>query len=92
MNAKTGIFIRWLKDLSSRDTKIAGAKAANIGELSKAGFQVPDGFVLTAQAFDAFLAANGLNEDSAAEVISGAVFPQEIAAAFFHGVSYSSAH
>ena len=47
--------------------------------LARAGFPVPDGFVLTTAAFDRFLEANGLGPESAADAISGAVLPSDVA-------------
>jgi pyruvate,water dikinase len=38
----------------------AGGKGANLGELIKAGFDVPPGFVVTTAAYDLLLQANGL--------------------------------
>jgi pyruvate,water dikinase len=49
-----------IADLSKNDIPIAGGKAANLGELVSAGFNVPPGFVLTTLAYDDFLAANNL--------------------------------
>jgi pyruvate,water dikinase len=46
--------IRWFEDLGIGDVPVAGGKGANLGELSAAGFPVPPGFVISA---DAFLAA-----------------------------------
>ena len=40
----------WLEGLGRRDTEIAGGKGANLGELIAAGFRVPAGFVVTAEA------------------------------------------
>ena len=42
------------------DIPIAGGKAANLGELTSAGFKVPGGFVLTTVAYDYFLEKNDL--------------------------------
>lgn len=44
-----------------RENKSVGAKAANLGELMRAGFPVPAGFVLTAEAFEYFLNFNKLD-------------------------------
>jgi pyruvate,water dikinase len=52
--------IRWLQQLTARDTDLAGGKGANLGELSSFGIPVPPGFVLTADAFQQFLEASGL--------------------------------
>ena len=40
-----------LTDLTSADLAIAGGKGANLGELLRAGFAVPPGFVLTTDAY-----------------------------------------
>ena len=47
---------RWLGDITKDDTALVGGKGANLGELTRAGFPVPDGFVVTA---DAYLATVG---------------------------------
>ena len=51
-----------IKNLGVNDIPIAGGKAANLGELTSAGFEVPPGFVLTTDAYDYFLAHNKLGE------------------------------
>ncbi len=43
--------IRWLDDIKKDDTALVGGKGANLGELRRAGFPVPDGFVVTADAY-----------------------------------------
>ena len=43
-----------LSDVGVTDTALVGGKGANLGELIAAGFPVPPGFVVTA---DAYLAA-----------------------------------
>jgi pyruvate, water dikinase len=43
--------VRPLDGLILADVAVAGGKGANLGELRAAGFPVPDGFVVTAQAF-----------------------------------------
>ncbi len=48
-------YVLALSDLTREHANRAGAKAANLGELLRAGFPVPDGFVLTTQAFERFL-------------------------------------
>lgn len=49
-----------IKDLAVNDIPIAGGKAANLGELTSAGFEVPPGFVLTTESYDYFLESNDL--------------------------------
>ncbi len=41
-----GIIV-WLKDLGKENVSVAGGKGAQLGELRKAGFPVPDGFVVS---------------------------------------------
>lgn len=48
--------------LSKSDIPTAGGKGANLGEMTKAGFPVPPGFVISTAAYDAFVQANGLQE------------------------------
>ena len=60
---------RYILDLSSvsrADLPRTGGKAANLGDLFKAGFRVPEGYVLTTEAFVQFLRENrleGTNRD-----------------------------
>jgi pyruvate,water dikinase len=49
-----------IAELGVEDIPIAGGKAANLGELTSAGFNVPGGFVLTTAAYDYFLDKNNL--------------------------------
>lgn len=44
------------------DVGIAGGKGANLGELIRAGFTVPPGFVVTTEAYDRFVAHNHLDQ------------------------------
>ena len=44
-------FTRSFRELGKGDTSIAGGKGANLGELVGAGFPVPPGFVITADAY-----------------------------------------
>jgi pyruvate,water dikinase len=46
--------------LRKEDTAIAGGKGANLGELTRAGLPVPDGFVVTAQTYLAAMDAAGV--------------------------------
>ena len=48
--------------LNKTNISAAGGKGANLGEMTTAGFPVPAGFVLTTQAYDAFVQANGLQQ------------------------------
>src|SRR5436309_172851 len=51
-----------LDDLSKEEVGIAGGKGANLGEMRKAGFPVPDGFVVTTEAFELFARGNDLEK------------------------------
>ena len=68
-------YILNLTDILPHDDERAGAKAAKLGELMRAGFPVPNGFVLTIDAFDCFLAANTLGPDSSPEAVAAASMP-----------------
>ena len=62
-------YIRWLSELSKKDGNVAGGKGANLAEMYNSGFPVPPAFIVTAQAFDAFLSAAGL-KDKIKQIIS----------------------
>ncbi len=47
--------IKKFKELSNKDTKIAGGKGASLGEMTNAKIPVPPGFVVLASAFDKFM-------------------------------------
>src|SRR5271157_5452193 len=54
--------IRPFARLGRDDVAYAGGKGANLGELTAAGLPVPDGFVVGAPAYAAFLVQTGLRE------------------------------
>ncbi len=58
--------IRWLETLGMDDVAIVGGKNASLGEmiqgLSAQGVLVPGGFATTAEAYQAFIKNNGLDE------------------------------
>lgn len=55
--------IAWLDEVGRTDVSLVGGKGASLGEMRKAlrGIPVPDGFVITAEAFRAFLEHTGLD-------------------------------
>lgn len=55
--------IRFFDSIGKDDGSIVGGKAANLGELTKAGFNVPNGFVITIKAYRNFVEINELKED-----------------------------
>jgi rifampicin phosphotransferase len=66
----------WLDEKSDCASPWLGNKGANLARMRQAGYPVPAGFVITAQAYVEFIAANGLGETSLADRL------QE---AFIHG-------
>ena len=72
-------YVLGMADISQIGIERAGTKAANLGELARAGFPVPDGFVLTTSAFDRFLVANALGAGSSPEAVVAATLPTDVA-------------
>jgi phosphohistidine swiveling domain-containing protein len=60
-----------LEQLGRDDLDLAGGKGANLGELVKAGFPVPKGFVVTTDAYDLMLKEAGLGKTIAAALEEG---------------------
>ena len=54
--------IRDFTQIHKDDAFIAGGKGANLGEMTAAGIRVPKGFVITADAYQAFLKENQIEE------------------------------
>ncbi len=54
--------IAFFKDIDKSDTALVGGKGANLGEMTKAGFPVPNGFAITINAYDRFLQENNILE------------------------------
>lgn len=52
--------IAWFRELGKASIPVAGGKGANLGEMFKAGFPVPPGFVVTAQAYFEFISNAGI--------------------------------
>lgn len=52
--------ILWFKEINRQRLAEVGGKGANLGEMVQAGFPVPDGFVVTAQAYFRFIELNKL--------------------------------
>jgi len=61
-------FVAPLECLSKTSLELAGGKAANLGELLRAGFPVPTGFAVTTTAYEQFVVYNGLDETIAQEL------------------------
>ncbi|MCX6707935.1 MAG: phosphoenolpyruvate synthase, partial [Candidatus Woesearchaeota archaeon] len=50
------------KDIRKEDIPLVGGKGANLGELASMGLPVPDGFVITAKAYDRFITEAGIKD------------------------------
>ena len=57
--------ILWLDELGREGVSEAGGKGANLGELTRAGFPVPGGFVVSANAYLESMAAGGVRDQLA---------------------------
>jgi pyruvate,water dikinase len=55
--------LAWLQDLDRDAVARAGGKAANLGELIRAGLPVPPGFVVTTDAYTLFVSSHGLQPE-----------------------------
>ncbi|MCM1487482.1 MAG: phosphoenolpyruvate synthase, partial [Firmicutes bacterium] len=58
--------IRKFNEIGKDDVMIAGGKGANLGEMTRAGLNVPSGFVVTADAYRSFLAENNIDAEISA--------------------------
>jgi pyruvate,water dikinase len=71
---RAGGFVRRLSELTNDDVPQVGGKNASLGEmlgsLGEQGIRVPEGFATTAEAYRAFLEANGL-EDRIRDALAG---------------------
>jgi phosphohistidine swiveling domain-containing protein len=74
-------YILSLADISPHNVECVGVKAAHLGEMARAGFPVPDGFVLTTGAFDRFLKALAPGPDISPEAVIAATLPTAVAEA-----------
>ncbi len=63
------MYILNLKKINKKDIAIAGGKGASLGEMTRAGFPVPLGFVVSASAFDKFY-GSAFPENLAKEILA----------------------
>jgi pyruvate,water dikinase len=54
--------ILFFKDVDRGDVELVGGKGANLGEMVKSGFPVPNGFCVTVSAYDLFLKENNISK------------------------------
>jgi len=62
------MYIKNFKEISKKDVFIAGGKGASLGEMTKAKFPVPSGFVILVDAFDKFLEETDLVAEIASQI------------------------
>lgn len=55
-------YIKWLSDLTKDSGSVAGGKGANLAEMYNSKLPVPPAFIVTAQAFGAFIEKAGLKK------------------------------
>ena len=58
-----GEFISWFKDLGKDDVLKVGGKGAQLGEMTKLGVPVPQGFCVTVDAYKKFLEESGVGNE-----------------------------
>src|ERR1035437_5028514 len=54
-------FVAWFSEIHKNDVALVGGKGANLGEMTNAGFPVPNGFVVTSHAYYEFIKENKLD-------------------------------
>lgn len=59
---KKGKYLVWFNEVGRKDVGKVGGKGANLGEMLSAGFPVPFGFVVTAQAYFYLIKENDLEK------------------------------
>lgn len=53
----------WIKEVSKEDGNLVGGKAANLGEIARNRFPVPNAFVVTSEAYKLFLKNTGVQKE-----------------------------
>jgi len=56
-------FVVWFREVDKYDLSLVGGKGANLGEMTKAGIPVPNGFIVTAEAYYYALEAAGIKPE-----------------------------
>lgn len=54
--------VAFFKQIDKHDLPLVGGKGANLGEMTQAGFPVPNGFAVTVESWDRFIEENKLAE------------------------------
>ena len=53
--------VAWFSEVSKEDIALVGGKGANLGEMTRAKFPVPNGFIVTSNAYYKFVKENKLD-------------------------------
>ncbi|GAA4902199.1 phosphoenolpyruvate synthase [Actinomycetospora succinea] len=73
-------FVRGFAEVGAADVALVGGKGANLGELVRAGLPVPDGVVLTTEAYAVAAAGIDVGSPGVQEAFLGLAVPSEVAA------------
>jgi len=71
--------VRWFTEIGAGEKGTVGGKGASLGELSGAGFPVPPGFVVTIEAYNAFVETSGIGADLFETLEVGSGDPEAVA-------------
>ncbi|NPA87043.1 MAG: phosphoenolpyruvate synthase [Candidatus Diapherotrites archaeon] len=52
----------WFEEVGKEDVPLVGGKGANLGELTRAGFPIPPGFIVTSDAYFYFIKKTGIDK------------------------------
>ncbi len=55
-------FLVWFEEVDKHDVGLVGGKGANLGEMTRAGFPIPYGFILTSAAYFYFIEKQGIKD------------------------------
>ncbi len=66
----TNKFVLWFHEIDKDDVATVGGKGANLGEMTRSGFPVPNGFVVTSAAYVHMIDVNNL-QDKIKAVLKG---------------------
>src|SRR3989338_9893390 len=53
--------LTWFSEVNRKDTFLVGGKGANLGEMTNIGLPVPNGFIVTSEAYFDFIKQNNLS-------------------------------
>lgn len=72
------MYIKRFEDITKEDVKTAGGKGANLGEMTRAGIQVPPGGILTVPAYEQFMKQNQIAVTGEPAAIRRAILDGEL--------------